>query len=120
MKLITKEIARKLYAADLEFLKHQTRSGDDQTVLVKFFTPWANATWYIVTGTPLDSINGEPCKPDNAKDWHLFGFCNLGDDQCAELGYVLLSQLQELKGFAGLKVERDLYFNNRTLSDVMP
>jgi hypothetical protein len=120
MKLITKEIAAKLYAADQEFLAHQTRSDDDQPIIVKLFAPWAAATWYIVTGTPLDTVNGEPCKPDKAQDWHLFGFCNLGDDQCAELGYVLLSQLEELRGFAGLKVERDLYFNGHTLADVKP
>jgi hypothetical protein len=120
VKLITKAIAAKLYAADQEFLAHQNRSGNDQPIVVKLFTPWASATWYVVTGTPLDSVNGEPCTPDKAQDWHLFAFCNLGDDQCAELGYVLLSQLEEIRGYAGLKVERDLYFNNQTLADVMP
>jgi hypothetical protein len=119
VKLITKEIANKLYAADEAFLARDS-GYQTQAIIVKFFAPWAAATWFIISGTPLDTVNGEPCKPDKAQDWHLFGFCNLGDDQCAELGYVLLSQLQELRGFAGLKVERDLYFKNQTLADVMP
>jgi len=118
MKLITKAIATKLHAADQAHLAHDD-GNTDQPIIVKLFAPWAAATWYIVTGTPLDSINGEPCEPDKAQDWHLFGFCNLGDDINAELGYVLLSQLQELRGFAGLKVERDLYYDGHTLADVM-
>ena len=39
----------------------------------------------------------------------MFGYCHLGDDEMAELGYVMLSQLEELKLPFGLKVERDLY-----------
>jgi len=119
MKLITKEIADKLHAADQAQQREDT-SGKHQPIIVKFFTPWAAASWYIVTGTPLSTVNGEPCEPDKAQDWHLFGFCNLGDDQNAELGYVLLSELKELRGFAGLRVERDRHFSNHTLADVMP
>ena len=117
MKLITKEIASKLHKAHQAFL-----ASDDGTtskeIVVKFFTPWSSASWYIVSGTPLDSINGDPCEPENAKDWHMFGFRNLGDSQCAELGYVLLSQLQEIRGQFGLTVERDMYYSNHTLDEV--
>jgi hypothetical protein len=76
-------------------LNHQLRNADHVPV-VKFFTPWANATWLIVDMDPDD------------KDL-MFGLCDLGLGE-PELGYVLLSDLDELRGPGGLKVERDLHF----------
>ena len=117
MKLLTKEIAAKLVAADTEAARQ--RPADRTPVVVKFFTPWANATWMISSGTPVDG-NGEPCDPADATDWHLFGHCNLGDPTCAELGYVMLSDLSGLRGPAGLKIERDLYTSDLgTLQDAI-
>jgi len=118
MKLITKDIAEKLAAADSVFLASADGKTSDN-IIIKLFTPWANGTWFIVSGTPLDDINGEPTTLENAKDWHLFGFCDLGDPIMAELGYVLLSELQSIKGFAGLKIERDLHYDDHKLSEVM-
>jgi hypothetical protein len=118
MMLITKGIAKKLKKADDEFVASEDgRTSDD--IALKLFTPWGNATWYIVSGTPLDSINGEAIDdPFEAKDWHLFGFCNLGDPTCAEMGYVLLSELEALKGPWGLRVERDRNYSG-SLKEVM-
>ena len=117
MKLITKAISTKLHKADQAF----TETGEtSKPVIVKFFTPWGAASWFIVSGTPLDAINGEPCEPEQAKDWHLFGYCDLGIPDCAELGYVLLSQLQAIRGQFGLTVERDMYYGQHSLADVMP
>ena len=57
--------------------------------------------------------------PDSV-DWHLFGYCDLGlGPGMAELGYVMLSELKALKGPAGLRVERDLYYGEHTLEEVM-
>ena len=42
-------------------------------------------------------------------DYEMFGYCHLGDDEMAELGYVRLSELEELQLPFGLKIERDLY-----------
>ena len=122
MRLMTKAIAAKLIDADKRFLA----SGDGRTseeIAVKYFTPWANATWYIVSGTPLDA-NGEADyeagEAGTAADWHLFGYADLGlGPECAELGYVLLSELEGLKGPFGLNVERDLYYEGHTLPEVM-
>lgn len=50
----------------------------------------------------------------------MFGYCHLGDDDFAELGYVMLSELENITLFGGLKIERDLYLNNNiTLYDAM-
>ena len=114
MKLITKAIANKLYEADQQFLETGKTS---QPIVVKFFTPWGAASWFIVSGTPLSNINGDPCEPDYARDWHLFGLCDLGMG-FPELGYVLLSQLQEIRGQFGLTVERDMYYGAHTLDEM--
>lgn len=68
----------------------------DPWPVVKLFTPDANATWLL---TELD-----PRDPDRA-----FGLCDLGLG-FPELGYVLVSELERLRGPMGLKVERDRHF----------
>ena len=114
MKLITKEIANKLNKADQHFIATGETS---QPIVVKFFASWGAASWHIVSATPLNAINGEPCELENAKDWHMFGLCDLWLG-FPELGYVLLSQLQEIRGQFGLTVERDMYYGNHTLDEV--
>lgn len=117
MKLMTKAIAGGLYKADAAFLESDGGNTSDK-IIVKYFTPWAGATWFVVSATPLDAINGEPCEPADAKDWHLYGFADLGLAGCEELGYTLLSELEKLKGPWGLKVERDLGYTG-SLKEVM-
>ena len=39
----------------------------------------------------------------------MYGFCNLGDSDMAEFGYVMLSELQNIKLPFGMTIERDLY-----------
>lgn len=99
MKLITKAIEEKL-------LKHPLYSQEknpNPEILVKFFTPWAGWTWYVTEGN----------KEEN--DWLFFGYV---EGQENELGYFRLSELQEVKGPFGLKIERDLYFEGKHLNDV--
>lgn len=113
MQLIKREMVEALTKA----YEHSAETGESsKRVVLKLFTPWAGATWYITEGMPLE--DGAPVEypeaienPDDV-DWHLFGFCDLGDPQNAELGYCSLAELQSLNGPAGLKVERD-----RTLGD---
>ena len=106
MKLITKEIEKK-------FKKYPLGSQDgkfgDAEVIVKFFSPIGGATWLITEGNKLE--NG---------DYEMFGYCNLGDNQNAEFGYVLLSQLEEIELPLGLKIERSLYLpKNYKLIDAL-
>jgi hypothetical protein len=88
VKLLTKALHEKLLA------NGRTRPEDPKPV-VKFFTPWGSATWLL---TELDA-DGDT----------MFGLCDLGHG-FPELGYVSLRELESLRGPAGLKVERDLYF----------
>jgi hypothetical protein len=69
----------------------------DPFPVVKLFTPDAGATWLITEAYP------------EGEDLRLFGLCDLGFGS-PELGYVMLSEIEDLRGKPGLPVERDLYF----------
>lgn len=115
MNLMTKAIAAKLFDNDKQVIANG-ESPDE--IVVKYFNPCGPQTWYIVSATPVN-IDGEPIdNPDDADDWHMFGFADLGDAQCAELGYVMLSDLEGHKGPLGLGIERDRYYEGHKLSDV--
>lgn len=87
MKIITKEIAKKLDA---------NCGKPNQVPVLKLFTPWAGATWLV---TERDSDD-----PDM-----LFGLADLGQGY-PEIGYFRLSEIMSLKGPFGLRVERDRHW----------
>ena len=92
MKLMTKEIKKKLpplYSQD---------NVEDPIVHVNFFCPWNQWTWF---GCEFD---GEDI---------FFGKV-IGLE--TELGYFSLSELKSVRGPGGLKIERDLYFKPKPLS----
>ena len=86
MKLFTKEIMDRL-----------TKAGyNSSRPIVKLFTPWGAATW-LVTGI---------------EDGILYGYADLGM-QCVEWGGLFtVDEIQSITGPFGLKVERDLYFED--------
>ena len=94
MQLMTKELVKKLPAL------YSTEYVDDPLVICKFFTPRTNWTWYV---TEFDG-----------KDL-CFGLV-VGLE--TELGYFSLSELEQVKGPWGLRVERDLYFDPTPLSKI--
>ena len=97
MKLLTEEIKKKLPP-----LYAQDGKGGKAIVHVKFFTPDANWTWYST------EFDGEDT------------FFGLVDGHCKELGYFSLSELQSVKGALGLPIERDLYWQPKTLDQIAP
>ena len=87
-------------------LYSQDGKGMDSVVLVKYFNPCGAGTWLITEAEEQE--NG---------DWLLFGYCHIF---CWEWGYVMLSELQNLKLPFGLKIERDLYIpKNATVKDLI-
>ena len=92
MKLMTKEIEKQLPEL------YSTDGMKEHKVIVKFFTPDANWTWYVFEGEKM--ANG---------DYEFFG---LVDGIYPELGSFWLSDLQAVRGGLGLPVERDLHFND--------
>lgn len=95
MNLITNEIKEK-------FNKYPLGSQDEKLgnaeVIAKFFNPTGIGTWYITEGQMLENGDAE-----------MFGFCHLGDDEMAEFGTVMLSELESLQLPMGMTIERDLY-----------
>ena len=75
----------------------EEQDGFDPFPVVKLFTPDAGATWLFTEACP------------EGEDVRLFGLCDLGMG-CPELGYAMLSEIEEVRGKLGLPVERDLYF----------
>ena len=90
MMLITKAIRKALpptgkYAEESDLSKIP--------VPLKLFTPWSYWTWYI---TEADF--------DDDGDAYMYGFV-VG--MAKESGYVQLKELTDIRGPAGLKIERD-------------
>ncbi len=104
MKLITKEIEKKLEAAPLYSKDGQ---GTDAEVVVKFFYPYGSGTWLVT----------EAEKQQNG-DWLFFGWCEIGYD--FEAGYFTLSELESIAKHNryGLGVERDLHAHG-TVKELM-
>lgn len=96
-KLITAAVQKAILNAPL----YSTDGKKVVPVIVKFFTPDSNWTWYAVEGKALP--NG---------DYEFFG---LVDGHDKELGYFLLSDLMSVRGGLGLPVERDMYFDGYIL-----
>jgi hypothetical protein len=101
MKLLTKAI--------LDAFKKQGDTSEmraeDVRVIVKFFNPSGVGTWFA---TEYDS---------DAR--RFFGYATLGDPDNAELGYFSLDELEAFRGRFGLKIERDMWFGDHTLKEVM-
>ena len=79
----------------------QEELGEDAVAYVKFFTPDSNWTWYA---TEFDG------------DDTFFGFV---DGFESEYGYFSLSELRSVRGPMGLPIERDLYWEPKTLRELI-
>lgn len=95
MKLLTEELKQKL--PDMG----ETEDIKDPKAQVKLFTPWANWSWYLI-------------EYDEEKEL-AFG---LADGFEQELGYIDLKEIKALEGPAGLKVERDKWWQPKTVSEI--
>jgi hypothetical protein len=88
--------------------------GVDAKAVVKFFTPDSNITLYASEGSPVD----EDGYFDTEKEKVDFVFYGLMVGQEIERGYFSLSQLESVRGSLGLPIERDLYFEPKTLREL--
>ena len=106
MKLLPKDIREKLPA-----LYSQDGKGGKAVVYTKYFTPSSNWTWMATEGEPVLD------ESQNEIDYKFFGLV-FGHER--EFGYFLLSELEEVRGLMGLPIERDLYFQPKTLEEIAP
>ena len=105
MKLLTKEIRKKLPP-----LYAQDGKGGKAVAYLKLFTPDSSFSYFLTEGSPVMEDGREV-------DFELFG---LVDGHCRELGYVMLSELERVRGPMGLPSERDLWWKPKTLEEIAP
>jgi hypothetical protein len=89
--------------------------GLEAQALVKFFTPDSNWSWYASEGSPVDE-DGYFDTDKPKVDYVFFGLV-AGFE--VELGYFSLAELEAARGPLGLPIERDLYFEPKTLKALM-
>ncbi len=94
MILLTKEVIKKLPPLN----STDGKPNNDIDIIVKFFTPDAQWTWYVLEGVK------------EGNDWRFYG---LVDGLEKELGYFTLSQLLEVRGKYNLPIERDRNFSGK-------
>jgi hypothetical protein len=88
--------------------------GLDALVQVKYFSPDSGWSWYASEGSPVDE-NGYYDTDKEKVDFVFFGLV-AGFE--VELGYFSLSELESARGGLGLPIERDLYFEPRSLREI--
>jgi len=97
MKMLTKALEKKLPAL------YSQEDVEDPNVIVKFFCPWNQWTWYATEYDP--------------ETRRFFGLVHGFE---TELGYFTLEELESVRGpgmWHSLKIERDMHFGPKTLSE---
>ena len=100
MQLLTKEILKRF-----ENVGRQENVADP-IVIAKFFNPAGAGTWYA---TEYDPESKE-----------FFGYVSIFGDWNDEWGSFSLDELQSYRGNFGLGIERDRYFDEKPISEVVP
>ena len=101
MKLLTKAQREKLIRNHTE--NENATEPKKHKVVVKLFNPVGMGTWYLTELNPYTEM--------------AFGLCEITEK---EIGYVSLTELEELRLPMGLKIERDRYSKiDKTLEELL-
>jgi hypothetical protein len=95
MKLMTKAIEKRVPPLNSE---------KELKPIAKFFNPVGAATWIMCEYDPETKT--------------AFGWCKMFHG-CGEYGYFSLDELASVRLPLGLKIERDLYFNYKTMDEAI-
>ena len=102
MQLFTKEQEERLIKNHQYNDEHRgTDKEKSFSAVVKLFNPVGIGTWYLSELDPETNI--------------AFGLCDLG---FPELGSVSVAELQEVRGWGGLGIERDKFFTPTKMSEL--
>jgi len=88
--------------------------GNRALAQAKFFSPDAGWTWYASEGSYVD----EDGYFDTDKPKVDFLFFGLVSGFEVEFGYFSLNELESVRGSLGLPIERDLYFEPKSLREL--
>ena len=100
MKLLTKELLTRFARLGRQ------EDNADPIVVAKYFNPTGAGTWYATEYDPEEKI--------------FFGYVSIFGDWNDEWGSFSLDELQSYTGKFGLGIERDLYFDEKPISQVVP
>ncbi len=100
MKLLTKELLARFAKVGSQ------EEAKDPLVIAKFFNPAGAGTWYA---TEYDPESKE-----------FFGYVSIFGDWNDEWGSFSLAELESYRGKLGLGIERDLYFDEKKISEIVP
>lgn len=100
MMLLTKELQKRFAQVGRQ------EEVKDPIVIAKFFNPNGAGTWYATEYDPTDRT--------------FFGYVSIFGDWNDEWGSFSLDELQNYRGAFGLGIERDLYFGEKRISEVVP
>lgn len=109
MKLFTKQQKEKLIKNHLHHQKYLNNAYKEGYAIehkefkaeVKLFNPVGIGRWYLSELNPDTNV--------------AFGLCELQEQ---ELGYVSIDELQSIKGWGGLGIERDKFFKPTAFKDI--
>lgn len=100
MKLLTKELIKRFERVGRQ------EDTSDPLVIAKFFNPTGAGTWYATEYDPETRM--------------FFGYVSIFGDYNDEWGYFSLAELESFHGTFGLGIERDLHFDEKPISQVVP
>ena len=96
------ELLPKCIEATLPRLREQEGKGGDAIVHVKLFTPWSYWTWYATEYDPDERL-----------------FFGLVCGQETELGHFSLDEIEQIRGPAGLRIERDINWKPKPFKEIL-
>ncbi len=99
MKLMTKELEKRFAQVGSQ------ENVKDPLIISKFFNPSGAGTWYATEYNPETRT--------------FFGYASIFGDWNDEWGYFSLGELEGYRGRLGLGIERDLYFKEQPVSQVI-
>lgn len=115
MQLISQEVREALPPL------YTHESAPDPICTVKYFCPWGKWTAFAYEAS-VEFPDGTSCSltewtrdrpADRPEDVRFFGYVV---NQESEIGYWSFREMEAIRGPAGLRIERDLYFQPQPLS----
>ena len=79
---------------------------NDPMIIAHYFNPCGGGDWYVTEYDPQEHI--------------FFGYARIFYDHNDEWGYVSLDELRSYKGPLNLGIERDLFWQEKRASQVIP
>ena len=101
MKLMTKQLQKTIPKP----FENENSSIKDRVIYAHYFAPLVNFDWFVYEYDAEEGI--------------FFGFANLNNPDCAELGYFTLQEFEEINKEHGFQlIERDMYFKQGSTAEV--